>query len=113
MKSIRGKSAIITPTGHPNQIDQATGRQPLLPVSQSLQIIQKKMLKSVLYGSQTAKRRQLKTIGAFFLYNLLIFISLRTGLLSSPSPDSSGNPFVPVPRLREAQKIATYSGKSS
>gem|GEM_PF-4907315 len=42
MKSIRGKSAIITPTGHPNQIDQATGRQPLLPVSQSLQIIQKK-----------------------------------------------------------------------
>jgi hypothetical protein len=28
-----------------------------------------------------------------------------------PSPDRSGNPFVPVPRLREAQKIGTHSGK--
>ena len=28
-----------------------------------------------------------------------------------PSPDNSGNPFVPVARLREAQKIGTDSGK--
>jgi len=28
-----------------------------------------------------------------------------------PSPDRSGNPFVPVPRLREAQKIETDSRK--
>jgi hypothetical protein len=27
-----------------------------------------------------------------------------------PTPDRSGNPFVPVPRLREAQKIETNSG---
>jgi hypothetical protein len=41
----------------------------------------------------------------------LIFISQKPGLPGSPSPDSSGNPFVPVPRLLEAQKIGTDSGK--
>jgi hypothetical protein len=33
------------------------------------------------------------------------------GSVADPSPDSSGNPLVPFPRLREAQKIVTDSGK--
>ncbi|WP_428231874.1 hypothetical protein [Flavobacterium sp.] len=41
MKSIKGESAIITPTGHPNQIHKANERKPLPVVSQSLQIVHK------------------------------------------------------------------------
>ena len=95
-----------SPTGHPNQIHKVNERQPLQVVSQSLQIFHKIYRNLSRRGHYTAKRRQLKTIGAFF-YNLTYFYYSKEPGSSAAIPDRSGNPFL----RGSAEKIATDSGK--
>lgn len=60
-----------SPTGHPNQIHKANKRQHLLVVViQSLQIFHKFYRNLSCSCHKQAKRRQLKTIGAFFIQPL-------------------------------------------